>query len=180
MEVLLGFFGTKTVAALIGVMALLGAKNKDVAFTKPEISIVADTIYISTSLKNSFPKGLKDIILSGTPVNMRFTLQGVTRGKGSNLYREIIHNVKYDIVTKKFLVTLSEENTTISVEKFEAAEILMNKLKEIKIIRSNRELNMLLKATIDPVNIEAIGGKEFQLMAFWDYQTPYLKFPIKK
>lgn len=176
MEVLLGFMGTKAVAAIIGVMALLGAKDKDVEFTKTRVILAADTLTINTKLKNSFPKGLKDIILSGTPVNMRFTFQN----KEANSTMEVIHNVKYDIVTKSFTLTLSEIDKSFTVKTMKEVENIMNTLEDIKIIYPVKGAVIILKAIMDPVNIEAIGGKEFQLMAFWDYQVPVSKIVAKK
>ncbi|MDD5530483.1 MAG: hypothetical protein PHX21_10730 [bacterium] len=176
MEVLLNFAATKVIAVVIGVVTLLGTKSKDVAFTKPQVVVVSDTIYVSTVLKNAFPKGLKEIILSGTPVNLRATFQN----KETSFSKEITHNVKYNIAEKNFLITISESDTSFLVKEMGNVEQCMTNFNKVKLVCPDKNINMVGKAYMDPVKMEAIGGKEFELIAFWDYQMPSLKFIIKK
>lgn len=176
MEILLNFAATKAIAVIIGVVTLLGTKNKDVTFTKPQIVVVSDTVYVSTVLKNGFPKGLKEIILSGTPVNLRVTFQN----KDSDFSKEILHTVKYDIASKSFLITTSEPDTSFTVKEIADMEKYVSKFNKVRFICPEKQTVMLVKAYMDPVKMEAIGGKEFELIAFWDYQMPSLKFIIKK
>ncbi|MFA5032011.1 MAG: hypothetical protein WC614_03225 [bacterium] len=184
MEVLLNFAATKVIAVVIGVVALLGTKGKDVAFTTPKIIVVSDTIYVSTVLKSAFPKGLKEIILSGTPVNLRVTFQNkesdLRQGGMSHFSKEIVHNVKYNIAEKNFLITISESDTSFVVKEMRQVEQCMTNFNKVKLVCPDKYIVMVVKAYMDPIKMEAIGGKEFELMAFWDYQMPSLKFIIKR
>ena len=65
----------------------------------------------------------------------------------------------------------------------DAAKKLMNKFNVAiavpELFLSSEKVIVIMRATIDPVKIGAIGDKEFELMAFWDYHTPTLKFVVK-
>ena len=186
MEILLQFLATKALAALIGVVALLGVKKADVTLTKPEIKILSDSVCISTTLKNGFPEKLEKIILSGTPVTIRLTTSYSVRD--TTLSKEIVHRIRYDLANKTFLFVSCCRDRAISssqhkAKDMDAAKKLMNKFNVVipvpELFLSSEKVIVIMRVTIDPVKIEAIGDKEFELMAFWDYHTPTLKFVVK-
>ena len=184
MEILLQFLATKAVAALIGVVALLGVKKADVVLSKPEVKILSDSIHINTSLKNSFPEELEKIILSGTPVTIRLKISYST--KDTTLNQEISHRIKYDLASKTFLfVSFCGESITspIKLKDIDSAKKSMNKFNVgvgLNPAPTGKEITVIMRAIIDPIKIGAIGNKDFELMAFWDYHTPTLKFVIKQ
>jgi hypothetical protein len=172
MDLLVSLLATKAIAVLIGVTALLIGKKGDVVITPPAVRTVSDTIFITTELKNAFPKKLEEIILSGTPVTVRLSISsGKQRG-------EVTHCVTYDLSKKNFLVVKTPDSLT--VEDIDAAKRLMSRFEDIKIVLPGREVTIILRATLDPAKIEALENKEFELMCFWDYQAPSLKFVAKK
>lgn len=183
MEILLQFVATKAVAALIGVVALLGAKQSDVTFTKPEITI-SDSISINTTLKNSFPKELEKIILSGTPVTIR--LKTICSTKDTALNQEIIHRVKYDLADKTFLFVSycqDRKDSPVKVKDIKEIKKFMNEFNIVitrQFASTGKDITVIMRATIDPIKIEAMENKNFELMAFWDYHTPTLKFVVNQ
>lgn len=179
MEILLSLLATKVVAGIIGVAALLGVKQSDVVIAHPETKIVSDSIYINTTLKNSFPKELEKVVLSGTPVTIRLKLS--LSGKNITLTQEAIHQIAYELPTKTFFLT-GNGNDTLKLKDFTKAKEFMNKFKigiNFK-LPPNEKFTGILKVTLDPITIEAMGGKQFDLMCFWDYHTPTFKFFIKQ
>lgn len=172
MDILIKLLATKVVAGLIGVAALLGGKKGDVMLTKPDIKIISDTIFINTALKNSFSEGLEKIILSGTPVSMRLIILA------DNFMGEVVHNIKYDLIKKTFTVTRSQDS--VVVKDIGTAKRLANEFNNLKILYRGREVSIIIKARLAPVKIEAIGDKEFELMYFWDYHSPTLKFVVRR
>ena len=187
MEILLSLLATKVVAGIIGVVALLGVKQSDVIITPPVTKVVSDSIYINTTLKNSFPKELEKIVLSGTPVTIRLKLS--LSDKNTTLTQEAIHQIAYELSTKTFFLWFDfahhktgNRNDTLKLKDFAKAKEFMNKFKigiNFK-LPNNEKFTGILKATLDPITIEAMGGRQFDLMCFWDYHTPTFKFFIKQ
>lgn len=184
MEILLSLLATKVVAGIIGVVALLGVKQSDVVFTPPQTKIVSDTIYINTTLKNSFPKELEKIVLSGTPVTIRLKVS--LYGRDVTSIHETTHQITYELSTKTFFL-VGDEGNTITLKDLSKAKDFMNSFKiginfqlPLRGEPPGEKITAILKATLDPIQIEAMGGKQFDLMCFWDYQTPTFKFVIKK
>ncbi len=172
MDLLVKLLATKAIAVLIGVAALLGGKKGDIVFTTPNIKVISDTVVINTTLKNSFNNEIKEIILSGTPVTIRLIISA------NDLVMEIPHSIKYDLINKTFTVTKLQD--ALIVKDFNAASRSMNGFNNIKIFCPTKELTVIMKAVIYPTKIAAIGNKDFELMCFWDYQAPTLKFVVKK
>jgi hypothetical protein len=172
MDLLVPLVATKVIAILIGVTALMAGKKNDVVITPPAIRTISDTIFVSTELRNAFPKKLEEIILSGTPVTLRLAISaGNQRG-------EVTHCVKYDLSKKNFLI-INPPDSSIAKD-MDAAKRLMSRFNNMRIVHPGKEVTIILRATLDRAKIEALENKEFELMCFWDYQAPSLKFVAKK
>ncbi|MBI4722596.1 MAG: hypothetical protein HY769_06315 [Candidatus Stahlbacteria bacterium] len=172
MDILVKLLATKVIAVLIGVAVLFGGKKGDIVFTTPNIKVISDTVVINTTLKNSFNKELKEIILSGTPVTIRLLISA------NNLIMEVPHSIRYDLIAKTFTVTKLQDS--LIVKDFNSASRSINGFNNIKLFCPAKELTVIMKAVIDPTKIAAIGNKNFELMCFWNYQAPVLKFVVKK
>ena len=117
--------------------------------------------------------------MSGTPVTIRVKLS--ITSPNNTMIKETVHQIGYDIPTKTFIV-IDSKNNVLNFKDFKQAKESVNEFNIVMNfnIPPGENCTGVLKATLDPIRIEALQGKQFDLMSFWDYYTPTFKFSISR
>jgi hypothetical protein len=174
MALLLNFFGTKVAAALLGGWILFGHSAKTPSLSPPQMASSGGKIVISATLKNGFPEELDQVILTGTPVTLTFSAALLDDTK-TLIEQETYHTVTYDPGTKAFSVVANGEIKTTSDK--ETMQSWLGALAnfpflETSALRPEGSYRAVVQARLEPISVEAVEGKKFDLMTLWQFRVP--------
>lgn len=176
MAVLLKFFGTKIVATLLGGWFLFGQSDKSPSLTEPVLAIQDGRITVSVRVENGFNEEIIQLILTGTPVTLRFEVI-VTEDNRVTWEEVIKHRVVYNPGTKVFSVEFTEKNKA-ETEDEPSMKKLMSEITYLQVMEKfslEKNYEVSVKVKLEPISVEAAGGEEFDLMTFWNFKTPEAK-----
>jgi hypothetical protein len=164
------------IMALFSSILVFVSSPHDVRITHLEPEITSGYLTLSARLENGFPEALDEVILSGTVVTLRFKIT-LLHKKRKIKALEVLHQVKYDLSEKKFIVFFSETDTQRQTHDLETVHKWMSELRCMKIVplkevRFGEEYLFLIEASLDEIKV--IGGQEgkFDLMVLWKNVTP--------
>lgn len=167
------FLATKAIAPILGALVLLTMGEHPVSLSKPIVSLKGDSLFVSTSVKNGFNKELMEIIKSGTPVKFRLKITAV-----KNIY--FVHKVQYDIEEKTYRIKLGGKEEVNTKDEKEMKG-LVSKFSHIFILKDDippsQKIN--IRASLDPVTLDFLDNKKFDLMTLWDYRSPQQTIEIR-
>lgn len=174
MALLLNFFGTKIAAALLGGWILFGHSAKVPSLSPPQMASSGGKIVVSTVLKDGFPDELDQVILTGTPVTLDFSASLLDDTKSLS-EQETYHTVTYDPGTKAFSVIADGASKTTSDQQTMQSWLgsLTNlPLVETSTLRPEGSYRTVVQARLEPISVEAVEGKKFDLMTLWQFRVP--------
>jgi len=177
MALLLNFFGTKVAAALLGGWILFGHSAKAPSLSPPLLASSGGKIVVSTALDNGFPDDLEQVILTGTPVTLTFTA-ALQDDAQTIVEQGTRRTVTFDPGTKTFSVNSGGETQTTSDQKTMEAWMgtLVNfPLIETSSLRPGGSYQAVVQARLEPISVEAVEGKKFDLMTLWQFRVPKAK-----
>lgn len=178
MGFLLQFLATKAIAPILGSIVLLTMGEHPVSLSHPRVLTRGDTLCVSTKVQNGFTEELKKIIKSGVVVSFRLKI-------ATEDDIDIVHKVCYDIENRIYEIRREEvkgEDKIITTEDEKKMMDLVSDFSDICIpgenIPSSEKIE--IRISLDPVKLDFLEGKEFDMMALWEYRSPKRTINIKE
>lgn len=176
MPLLLKLFAVKAIGTLIGGIVLLTKSGP--GFDKIVARSIGDTLVCETILKNGLSKGLDEIIMSGSEVIITFHISFLEREEGGEVYtvikREIVHSVSFHPASSKFMVLNDSDSSSFTELDGARAEVsrIRARLLPIPKLKDNSFYSLKISAVLNTIEIEALGNKQYDLNAFWNFKIP--------
>jgi hypothetical protein len=147
------------------------------------ISNTNDDLLLHLKLEGSFLEKIKRQILDGTATTFAFVirLEQVNALWFDQKIADIrvVHTIKYDNVTKEFIVRRSWKNNEAELTaSFEAAQQWMNEIDSLKIVPLSRmergaQYQLLAKAEVSKKNLPLNLHYVLFFVSFWDEETDW-------
>ena len=177
MPLLLKILGVKVVGTAISLIVLLTKTGP--SFTPITLLHENETIFIETSLKKAFSKGLDEIIMSGTEVGIIYTCTLLERDQDgfiSPLYEKTIYQyILYDPVRDSFWVK-KEQHSQMPGHALDSVQqtivLLSVPMISIHSVTPEKDYAIKIVASLNTIEIEAIEADDFDLNAFWNFKYP--------
>ncbi len=154
------------------------ARLSDITITNTRDSI--ELVYLN--VKGTFTEEMKKAVLSGVPITFSFfiTLDEVRRFWKNRPIAEITltHTIKYHNLKKEFAITRSYNDRTLTARSFSEAELLMNEIRNLKIISSDRlekgiHYQLKAKAQLNKVTLPLYLHYILFFVSLWDFETEW-------
>lgn len=190
MTFLLSLLAAKGLGALVGSIILLTRAVP--GFADPALLVQNDTLYFETSLRHGFNKELDQILDSGSPVAVAYTLtllvrddEGATRTLDPV---DFFHSAVYDPVEQRYVVFQSErsgksDSLTYLESRVQAKKLLSSveaPVVPLTLLHPGTQVACRVEAALNTITLEALERQELDLNTFWNYRYPRALTPWKE
>lgn len=165
---------SKGIAALGLILAGLGG---NVSLSTPRQSIEGRCVAVSCAVQKGLSDDLGRMIDSGTPVTLQFVCRVVRRPGHQEIARVSSHRtVAYDVSEGTYRIVLTSPDTSWQVTSTSFSDespffrLDSTRLCPLEALEDGAVYSILVESSLDPIRVEAMGGKEFNLMAFWNFK----------
>jgi hypothetical protein len=150
-------------------------------FMPPQIVITAGEVRLNCALANAFPKELKKLAQTATPVVVYLFIE-IQNGDRRQPAKKITveSRLVYDMIGHAYCVTGSRSLDTLRFALLDSAIAASMSFKDVpllskKEVRSDLAYTVTAQAVLGKVRVEALDNQEIDCMYYWDYKRPSLK-----
>jgi len=154
------------------------ARLSDITITNTRDSL--ELIYLH--VKGTFTEEMRKAVLSGVPITFSFFIRlDEVRGFWKNkpiAEITLTHTIKYHNLKKEFSVKRSYDDRTLTARSFREAELLMNEIRNLRIISSDRlekgkPYRLKAKAQLNKVTLPMYLHYILFFVSLWDFETEW-------
>lgn len=165
---------SKGIAALGLILAGLGGS---VSLSTPRPSIAGGYVAVSCAVQKGLCDDLRRMVDSGTPVTLQFACK-LIRSPGHHEIARVAarRTVTYDVSDGTYRTVLTSPDTSwqVTSTSFDDASPFFRldttRLCQLDALQDDAVYSILIESYLDPIRVQAMGGKEFNLMSFWDFK----------
>ncbi|MBD3420809.1 MAG: DUF4390 domain-containing protein [Chitinivibrionales bacterium] len=167
----------KGIVLFSGIFAL---SKSNAQLGQPELILSASEIRLSTQIQNAFSKDLKKLANSGTRILIYLFIE-TREARGDRVVHKVVQSreLLYDLVDKQYAIVRNEIDTT-TLATIDAAMIASTTFHNIAvapvdIIDAQKRYYFVAYGVLGKTTVEALEGKELDLMYFWNYRRPTIR-----
>jgi hypothetical protein len=182
MSFLLGILVVAKGLALVSGLFVLSSGSHQVQIAPPSIVLSDSTLLLSTQVTQPMNDDLRALLKSGLGIPLELTLDFFQLPEPGAINNSAATRVfSMDVVTEKyFVVNEAAHSDTLWAGSLREGLEIHGRFKDLLVahaaqIQKDRQYQIVLTAHLKKVNMKALGGKELDLMKFWDYQAAQLK-----
>lgn len=154
------------------------ARLSDITITNTRDNL--ELLYLN--VKGTFTEEMKKALLSGVPITFSFF---ITLDEVRDLWKNkplveitLTHTIKYHNLKKEFAITRSYNDRTLTARSFGEAELMMNEIRNITIISSDRlekgkPYRLKAKAQLNKVRLPLYLHYILFFISLWDFETEW-------
>lgn len=163
----------KGIAALGMMLTGLGG---DVSLSTPLISLSSGYILVSCGVEHGLNKDLRNVIDSGTPITLRFTCRLVDQTEDNTAVevialRTVTCNMADSTYQIRFLDPDSSAQMMVTIFDETSPFFRLDAVRFYPLdTMDDTVYKIIVEASLDPIRVEAMGRKDFNLMAFWNFK----------
>jgi hypothetical protein len=179
MDFIIGILlGTRLFTILTGGLA---PGDLQAYFAPPQIAVVQQQVLVTCRLVNPYPKQLRELAMTATPVLLYVTFELRDVAERDPLVTHVEESVlAYDLVGKTFTVSRSGGSGPLRVAGLDSAIAVAADFHEVSMvplgqITADHLYQMVIYAVLGKTRVEALDNKEVDLMYYWDYKRPMIK-----
>lgn len=169
------------VALSTGVLGIIpGIEGNEANFINTELYVRNNQIYISTQIENQLNKRIDDIIKTGRKVRLKLKIETFKTGnKKAIASKNIRKEIHYDILNKEYEVAYETSNKISTFTSADEMWVAFLKVQNQPVLRAKdfveKNATYFLKITAKIETELEIGGRDIDLMLFWNNKAPEYK-----